>query len=130
MREFVSDTHALFWYLADRPRLGAAALAVFIDAENGLARVYIPSIVLAELYYLNEKVGRPLDFAAEYANFAAAAQFTFVDFRADDTLRFDTLASIPEMHDRIIAGAAASLGCPCLTRDATIAGSGAVAVVW
>ena len=73
MTEYVADTHALFWYLMAMPQLGANALAAFKEGENGQARLYVPSIVLAELYYLNGKLGYPLDYALEFARLASAA---------------------------------------------------------
>ncbi len=66
MNHYVADTHALFWYLTGSPRLGAQAKRAFDEGARGQAVIHIPTIVLAELYYLNEKIGRPLDFAAEY----------------------------------------------------------------
>jgi predicted nucleic acid-binding protein len=59
----VSDTHALYWYLTAHPTLGENARAAFLAAEQGQVIVYIPSIVIAELYYVNDKLGQPLDFA-------------------------------------------------------------------
>jgi PIN domain nuclease of toxin-antitoxin system len=130
MNEYVADTHALYWYLIMDQRLGPNALAAFREGEQGLARIYIPSIVLAELYYLNIKAGSALVFANEFIRLAGANQFVFVEFRAEDVLRFDALLAIPEMHDRIIAGVSMARMCPCLTRDTLIVGSGLVSVVW
>ena len=112
MNDYVTDTHALYWYLRAAPQLSAKARAVFLASEQGQARIHIPSIVLAELYYLNVKYSRPLDFAREYQRLTAAGQFRFVDFRIADILRFDALAAIPEMHDRIIAGVAYAMNVP------------------
>jgi PIN domain nuclease of toxin-antitoxin system len=122
----VSDTHALYWYLTARPTLGENARAAFLAAEQGQAFVYIPSIVIAEPYYLNAKLGQPLNFAQEFQRLSAAGQFRFVNFRAVDVLRFDGLSAIPEMHDRMIAGVAHMLGLPLLTQDQGILNSGLV----
>jgi PIN domain nuclease of toxin-antitoxin system len=130
MNEYVADTHALYWYLTGSPKLGPNALAAFREGEQGTALIYIPTIVLAELYYLNVKAGLPLVFASEINHLTSAAQFLFAEFRAEHILRFDALTVIPEMHDRIIAGEALSRNCPCLTRDSLIVGSGLVTVVW
>jgi len=130
MSDYVTDTHSLFWYLTANPRLGTEAQVVFQRAEQGQDLLYIPSIVIAELYYLNAKFGCPLNFASEFQSLRRAAQFHFVDFRAEDVLDFDVLATIPEMHDRIIAGVAYALGAPLLTRDPTITGSHLVQTVW
>jgi predicted nucleic acid-binding protein len=130
VNRYVADTHALYWYLIRSPQLGAGALAAFLEGEQGEAKIFIPSIVLAELYFLNVKVGSPLDFASELARLSDAEQFEFVEFRAEDVLRFDALSTIPEMHDRIIASAALARGCACLTRDTQIVSSGLIPIVW
>jgi len=127
---YVADTHALYWYLTAGAQLGAHALAAIREGEQGEARIYIPCIVLAELYYVNVKYGRPLDFRQEYERLAMSGQFTFVDFRAADVVQFDALSVIPEMHDRIIAGVAYDLKIPCLTRDPAIVNSGLIQTVW
>ena len=64
MNAYVADTHALFWYLTDSPRLGRQASSAFEEADRGSAQIYLSAIVLAELFYMNEKLGRPLDFVA------------------------------------------------------------------
>ena len=130
LHSYVADTHAPYWYLIRSPQLGSNALAAFLEGEKGDAQIFIPSIVLAELYFLNVKVGSPLDFASELSRLLDAEQFAFVEFRAEDVLRFDSLSSIPEMHDRIISSVALARGCPCLTRDLQIVSSGLVSIVW
>lgn len=129
MTPYVADTHALFWYLTSSPRLGDAAKAAFEEAARGEAVVLIPSIVIAELYYLNEKAGSPIDFADEYRRLASAGQFTFIPLTADDVAEFDRDRAVAEMHDRIIVGVARRHACPCITRDAQVNGAG-VATVW
>lgn len=130
MRDYVTDTHALYWYLTANPLLGSNAQQVFLTAEQGRATVHIPSIVLAELYYLNVKHGQPLEFSQEYQRLAEAGQFRFIDFRASDIIHFDILSTIPEMHDRLIACAAYELSCPLLTKDPEIIKSEIIDTVW
>ncbi len=130
MNEYVVDTHALFWSLTNKKKLGVNALAAFVAGEKGEARLYLPSIVLAELYYLNAKQGSPLDYAEVYTKLLAAGQFDMIAFGPDETLRFDQLKAIPEMHDRIIAGVALAHDCPCITLDPAIVSSGLVKTIW
>ena len=130
MSDCVSDTHPLYWYLTARPTLGENARAAFSAAEQGQAILYIPSIVVAELYYVNVKLGQPLNFAQEFQRLATAGQFRFVDFKATEVLQFDALSAIPEMHDRIVVGVARALGLPLLTRDQAILNSGVVQTIW
>lgn len=130
MNLYVADTHALFWYLTASPRLGDKAKDAFDEGARGDALIYLPAIVLAELYFLNEKLGRPIDFAAGIAALQSSSQFIFVPFEATDTLDFAADNAVPEMHDRIIVGAARRLGAACLSLDPQIVSSGLVTTIW
>jgi predicted nucleic acid-binding protein len=59
--------------------------------------IYIPAIVIAELYYLNEKKGRPLDFRAKYARLAQSKQFVLLPFHPSHTLDFDACSAVTEI---------------------------------
>jgi PIN domain nuclease of toxin-antitoxin system len=130
MNRYVVDTHGLYWYLTASPRLSQAAKAAFDEGAKGKAIIYVPAIVLAELYYLNQKFGKPLDFPREYSRLRQSAQFIFVAFSADDVIEFDMDAAVPDMHDRIIVGVARRLGASCISRDSQIINSGIVSVIW
>jgi len=130
MNHYVADTHALFWYLTASPQLGSRAKQAFDEGVRGQAVIYIPAIVLAELYFLNEKVDRRLDFPSEYDRLRQSGQFVFVAFVPEDILDFDVDAAVPEMHDRIIVGVARRLGAACLSLDPYIVDSGLAQVVW
>ncbi|HEX6385450.1 MAG TPA: PIN domain-containing protein [Anaerolineae bacterium] len=127
---YVADTHALFWYLTGSPKLGAEAKQAFDEGTEGRALIYLPAIVLAELYFLNEKAGSPLDFAAEFSRLEKSGQFAFIAFQAEDVLDFAHDESVPEMHDRMIVGAARRLSAVCISRDGAIVQSGLVTTVW
>jgi PIN domain nuclease of toxin-antitoxin system len=128
--DYVTDTHALYWYLTASPKLGVNAQAAFWAGEQGQTLIYIPSIVLAELYYVNVKYRQPLLFAQEYERLTESGQFRFVEFRSADVLRFDALVAIPEMHDRMIVGVAYALQLPLLTCDSEILASGIIQTIW
>jgi len=128
--KYVTDTHGLYWYLTASPRLGRKARKIFKRADRGECTILIPSLVMAELYYLIAKLKGELDFKCEFQRLANAKQFSFIDFRAGDVLEFLRLSAIPEMHDRIIAGVAYRHRIPILTKDATIIDSGLVQTVW
>lgn len=130
MKEYVADTHALYWYLIGSSRLTPAALAAFKEAEQGQAIVIVSSVVMAELYYLLIKQGVGGQFPLLYQQVATSGFVRFADFKADDVLLFDQTAAVPEMHDRIIAGIAYRRGVPCLTRDPAISNSGLVTTIW
>ena len=130
MNYYVADTHDLYWYLINSPLLGANASAAFDEADNGNAIIYIPSIVIAELYFFNKKHGEPIDFSIEFARLKKSSQFKFVSFKADDVDDFTVDAAVPEMHDRIIVGVARRLSAGCLTRDQKIVDSKIVKIIW
>lgn len=128
MNLYVVDTHALFWYLIDSPLLGPAAQAAFDEADTGHALIYVPAIVLAELYFLNEKKGNPLDFATKYQRLAQSSQFVLLPFFPAITLDFDSCAG--DIHDRMIVVDTLRLDAKLITRDKEIVASGVIATVW
>ena len=130
MNLYVAETHALFWYFIASPLLGAQARAAFDEGKQGQALIHIPAIVLAELYFLNEKRERPLDFATTFALLTQSAQFVLLPFEPIDTLRFERDKAVSDIHDRIIVGVARRVTATLLTRDAQIASTGVVATVW
>jgi PIN domain nuclease of toxin-antitoxin system len=130
MNLYVADTHALFWYLTASSRLSDAARAAFDEGVRGEALIYVPAIVLAELYYLNQKFGQPLDFSEEYVLLEQSGQFVMASLAPSDVLSFDQDSAVPEMHDRIIVGLARRLSAKCISRDPLIVNSDLVPVVW
>lgn len=130
MNEYVTDTHALYWYLLNLTFLGKKASAAFDEADNGNALIYIPAIVFAEMFYLNVKLKNQIDFAVEFQNIKQSGQFVLVPFEADDVIDFDKDSAVKEMHDRMIVGVARRLNAPLLTKDANITASGLVQIVW
>ena len=130
MNLYLADTHALFWYLIASPLLGTQAQAAFDEGKQGQALIYIPAIVLAELYFLNEKKQRPIDYSVTFALLIQSAQFVLLPFEPIDTLEFERDNAVSDIHDRIIVGAARRVKATLLTRDAQIVTSGMVATVW
>jgi PIN domain nuclease of toxin-antitoxin system len=130
MNLYVTDTHALFWYLTDSPLLGPAASVAFDEADAGQALIYIPAIVLAELYVLNEKKGHPLDFATKYGRLAQSKQFVLLPFLPETIVDLDAWTATRDMHDRMIVADARRLKAKLITRDEQIVASGVVETVW
>lgn len=130
MNFYVADTHSLFWYLIASPRLSVAAKAAFDEAQDGNAQIFISAIVLAELFYLNQKFGLPIDFAETYKKLQSGAQYVLLPLLPDEILDFETDKAVPEMRDRIIVGLARRLDAACLTLDSSITNSGLVKIIW
>lgn len=127
---YVVDTHALIWRLTASDKLSSQAAAVFDAAERGETILVISAIVVAELYYANQKWRLFPNFADTYADLKTKPYFEFIPLSADNVLDFERDSSVPEMHDRIIAGLARRLNAPLLTADQVIAQAQVAKVVW
>jgi PIN domain nuclease of toxin-antitoxin system len=127
---YVVDTHALIWYLTRDRKLGPRASTIFIAAENGETQIIISAIVIAELFYANEKWRLFADFALALHDLLTKPYFQFANFTARDVFDFAADHAVREMHDRIIAGLARRLGVPLITSDPNLAEAGLVEIAW
>lgn len=129
MSKFVSDTMALVLHLEKR-KMPNKAKSIFNATENGEHEIYIPAMVLAEIGYLSEKGRIETDVAAvekqmkQHEHFKEKAMDAAVikaSFGIDD---------IPELHDRLIAGTAKSMGLDIISNDPAMEQSVYVTTVW
>jgi PIN domain nuclease of toxin-antitoxin system len=127
---YVVDTHALIWYLTNDTKLGATALTIFQSAERRETVIIISAVVIAELYYWNQKNKQFDDFKKLYQNLRTRTYFEFVEFLPEHVLDFDQDVSVPEMHNRLITGVARRFNAPLITRDPLIVNAKIVRVVW
>ena len=130
MSSFVADTHALFWYLTNSSSLGAKAKKVFDEADEGKSSIFIPAIVLAELYYLNVKLWAQVNFSEKFQELESNRNFILLAFEPGEVLDLDRDFAVPEMHDRLIAGVSRRLNAPCITKDQRITDSNLVETIW
>jgi PIN domain nuclease of toxin-antitoxin system len=127
---YVVDTHALIWYLTNDKKLGQQASNIFEAAERGETSLVVSAVVVAEMYYANQKHSLFPDFNQMYRRLRSQPYFRFAPLKAQHVLDFDSDAAIPEMHDRIIAGLACRLNAPLLTRDPQIIAAGVTRTIW
>ena len=128
MPDVVTDTHGLIWYLEDSPRLGLAARKAFDACDRGEIVVYIPTICLVEIVYLQEKGRIPADMKAQLdaelrAETSGLVLAALTPEVANAVVRMPR-AEVPDMPDRIIAATALHLGLPLISRDGKIQLSG------
>ncbi len=129
MTQYVSDTMAIVSYLSKR-RLPPLVKQVFQSTDVGLCTIFIPAIVAVEVGYLSEK-GRIDVSLADLRHHIS--QYTTYQFQA---LTFDIvevcaqITDIPELHDRLIAATAKSLGLPLITDDPLIQRSTFLTTLW
>ena len=127
---YIVDTHAPFWYRSDSPRLSAAADAVFRLAAGGAARIIVPAIVVAELFYLTRKIGQAVPPSAILADIAHSREFVFSALGQRQLERMEELDNSFEMHDRLIAAEALVNSAPVISRNDVLRRSGLVEVIW
>ena len=127
---YVLDSHPITWFLQRDPRLGAAAADAFRDR---LARLVVPTIVLAELQYLH---GRGRAVAGPAAVRALVDSALNCTVRPLDLMVLDRMPTGLEMHDAIIVATTllyregTSEPVRLVTNDRRITESGLVDVVW
>ena len=127
---YVVDTHALWWFFTSPDRLSAAAAAIFRLTVTGDVTIVIPAIVVAEYYYLSVKEVRSISPSAFMAELDTVGGIEVSPLDRRQLEMLDRLPEIPEMHDRLIAAAAAALGAPVITRDPVLVASPQIETIW
>ena len=133
MSNAVTDTHALIWYLEDSSRLSTAANEVFNKCDKGELSIYVPTICLVEIVYLQEKGRISLRMKTQLDNALSTGNSGLVLANLNSGV-VDALATIPrnivpDMPDRIIAATAKHLGLPLISKDNKIVSSG-ISIIW
>lgn len=127
---YLVDTHALFWYEFELPKLSAAAKKVFEEAEKGQAEIILSPIVLAEFYYVLRKEGFDQDYASYIQFISQNPIYRLEPITLDDLEQLPNFVEIPEMHDRLIAIQAKRTGSILVTKDPVIQASPQVKWLW
>lgn len=129
MTAAVADTHSLVWYLLDSPELGKEADKIFAACDRGEALIYIPTICLVELIYLQEKGKIPSHLMTELLS--NSSNLVFADLSAEVVAALATIPRdhVPDMPDRIIAATARHLELPLVSRDRQIQTS-SIETIW
>ncbi|MCZ7383278.1 MAG: PIN domain-containing protein [Candidatus Methanoperedens sp.] len=127
---FVTDTHALLWYLTDDEKLSKIAQGVFEKADKGEVDIVIPTTVLAEALFITEKHRVDIEFIDIIENIQNSSNYLLHPLDIDIVMKCHELKKIPELHDRIIVATAILLDAKLITKDTKIKVSKEVEVVW
>lgn len=127
---YVIDTHPILWHLVGDRRLSSTAANIIRAAEQSQTQLVLSAVVMAELYYANQKKHYFTDFGRVYQQLTTQGYIRIVPFQVEEVLDFDVNAAVPEMHDRIIAGLARRLGVPLVTADPLITAAQICRIVW
>ena len=133
MGDAVTDTHGLIWYLEDSPRLSSDARDAFLAADRGEALIFVPTICLVEIIYLEEKGRVPSDLRAQLETHLREGTSGLVlaplTREVAEALPHVPRVDVPDMPDRIIAATAVQLDLPLISHDRRIQAS-AVETIW
>ncbi|MEH2281785.1 MAG: type II toxin-antitoxin system VapC family toxin [Nostoc sp.] len=133
MSDLVTDTHALIWYLEDSPNLSVAANEAFDKCDRSEITIYIPTICLVEIVYLQERrrISADMKYQLDTALASKSSGLALVNLTTEivDALSTIPRDNVPDMPDRIIAATARYMGLALISRDAKIISSG-ISIVW
>ncbi len=130
---YVTDTHPLVFYTIGQTKsLGKKALRTFTLAERGQATIYIPTVCFFELALLLEsgKVRSRMPLTEWKAQVEEAGRFVVEPLTWEDIEEAQSLRSLGDPFDRLLAGTANRVHCALITRDRRIAESRQVATLW
>ncbi len=128
--QYLTDTVALVRHLRQHRRLGRKARQILQEADAGQHTIFISGITLMEILYLSEAQRITINLVDVITLMASSQNYVLVPIDADVVLAAATVDDIPELHDRILVGAAKYLQVPVLTSDQVIAQSGHVRTIW
>jgi PIN domain nuclease of toxin-antitoxin system len=129
---YVSDTHSLIYHAQMKStRLGRKARRVFLDADDGNTLIYVPAVVLWEVWARIREGDfiLPMRFDHWCRGLDASPGFVIEPLGwqiVDESRRFP----FKDPFDCIIAGTATHLGMPLITKDTDISDSGLVETLW
>lgn len=128
--EYVTDTHALVWYLTGDKKLGSKAKRIFSALEKGEGKLIISVVVFLEALVIIEK-GRIKttwqDFNSKVSQFPTAVIYPI----GLDVLReIGKVGKSLELHDRILATTAKIHNAILIIKDPEIKKLRGIKTVW
>jgi len=129
MSGYITDTHALIWYLVGSPRLGGEARTLFDSAVEGDSQIFIPAIVVAELMMFAEK-RKTIDPEKILAKLRDTPGFGFLPLLPETAEKIRELTALSDIHDRLIVADPMAQNMPLISFDESITKSKLVEVIW
>ncbi len=130
----VADTHSLIWYLFALPPLSAVAKNYMDAVAASGGYIFIPSISLVEITYLEEegRLGKNvlprITAAIQLPN--SVLKISEISLPITVALAQISRTIVPDMPDRIISATALHLGLPLVTKDGNIRRLQNIQTIW
>ena len=124
---FVADTHSLVWFILKKapPKVRE----IFQLAEKEAAKIYIPTIALAEIFYIVQKERVKLDYNGMLKIIDENPNLIVVSFNYQVLREFIQMKNL-DLHDQIIVATAKFLNATLITKDRKIRESKIVSTIW
>lgn len=115
--EYVTDTHALIWYMTDNPKLSKEAKRILSEKY-----IIIPCILFFELLYLIEKKKIIVDFDGFLRIISSSRNYRIepICLPIIKKSRIIPKEIVPDPWDRLIAATSMHLKFPLITRDESL----------
>lgn len=128
---YITDTHALVWYMENDPKLSQEAKSIFQKVDNMQEYIFIPCIVFFELLYLTEKKRVIADFDRFLAMVSLSRNYKIEPLCLPIIERSRRIPKerVSDPWDRLIAATSMHLNFPLITRDESLRKIG-LKVVW
>lgn len=110
--EIVIDSHALFWFLSDNPKLPQKTKRLIEESD----KVIVPSIVLMEILYLLEKNNLAFKFI-EFLSELKIRKYLVYPLDLNIIAQVISISPEIEMHDRIIIATAKIYNASLISKD-------------
>lgn len=127
---YVTDTHALLWFLTNDDKLGVRARELFRSCDKGETIIVIPSIALLECLYICEKGKVDLEFRNIIEKTEGSLNYPTYPLDREVILNLETVKQMFDPHDRVIVAIAKMLNAIVITKDDKIRNSGLVKTIW
>ena len=126
---YAADTMAVVLRL-ERRVLPVNVKDIFAKAESGDLPLFIPAMVVAEIGYLAEKNRIDMTLHSLMSYIQTSETLSIAPINELTVVRAFEIDDIPELHDRLIAAAAAQLKARLITNDPVISSSRHVDTLW
>jgi PIN domain nuclease of toxin-antitoxin system len=128
---YVTDTHALVWYMTDDRHLSTKARQVFVKVDGGRDYIFVPCIVFFEMLYLTEKRKIPIDFDRVIEMVFSSQNYRVEPLCVPIIEKSSTIPreSVSDPWDRLIAATSLHLEVPLITRDRSLRRIG-IETIW
>lgn len=127
---FLTDTHALLWYITNSPKISPKAKTLFDRCEKGECIIFIPSIVIAECLSIFDKKRVAFDFKALFDRIRRSENYAIIPLDRKILLQMVETREVSELHDKIIVATVKLLDVPIITKDAFLLDLKTINAIW